>query len=210
MKWTRLRHLGINCVYVYKGARNHWYPHVRVLVPVAKGPVDDVAIQSYVMTWHGPHEGVDSMQQKGRKLPACFHGQLFVKEKILPVVAPCYWMVPLMIISCRVLWRSAPIGQNFQPKTRLFAAIVGTPDKMKNQYQLENNKWKNKNQLEFSGCQVFSKGLRVPKKLDLRKTPLTNNVSMLATISFVHPMLEVLQWISLGWSALLHCNLNLP
>ena len=33
----------------------------------------------------------------------------------------------------KILWRSAAVGQDFNPETRLFEAMVGMVDKMENQ-----------------------------------------------------------------------------
>ena len=36
----------------------------------------------------------------------------------------------------------------------------------------------------------LSEGLRLPKKLDLHKPPLANNIAMLVAMSFCHPCLK--------------------
>ena len=51
-------------------------------------------------------------------------------------------------------WRSAPVGQEFQPKTMLFEATVGMVDKMGGR-NLKN------------ASSFLLEGLRLPKTLDL-------------------------------------------
>lgn len=72
---------------------------------------------------------------------------------------------------------------NFQPKTRLFEAMVGTMDKLE------------KESVKLGVLRRYGfmlEGLRFPKKLDLQRTPLVNNVVMFSS------MLEVIHKRSLG------------
>ena len=66
------------------------------------------------------------------------------------------------------LWRRAPVGQEFQPKTMLFEATVG---------MMYCTRWRNK-KTKMSQVGVlqrpalWSEGSRLFKKLDLHRTPL--------------------------------------
>ena len=77
-------------------------------------------------------------------------------------------------------WRSAPVGQFFLPKAWLVEGRGVVLEKMKRQ---ENSLFK-VGVLRRSS--FLSKALRLPKKLDLRKTPPSKSVATLATMSFFY------------------------
>ena len=87
----------------------------------------------------------------------------------------------------RLQWRTPPISEEFQPKTRWYETTVGMLDKMIlfHFYFLKMAQIGVLQRPSFS-----SEGLMLPKKIDLWKTPLAKGVVMLATMPFFHPCLK--------------------
>ena len=91
----------------------------------------------------------------------------------------------------RLWWKSAPVGQDFQPKTRLFETMVDLTDKDRRKRKKKKETTTTTNlKLEFSGGQVYcSRVWKCPNNLTFREPPCKKHCHV-TTMSFLHPCLK--------------------
>ena len=93
------------------------------------------------------------------------------------------------------MWRSALVGQEFMPKTKLFEATVKMVGKV------EKQKRRSLKSEFLRRSHFLSESLRLPKELDLRRPPLNKKMFVtLASMLIFHPCSKFIHRNSLGCS----------